>query len=32
MQRGAPVGILRLAKVTSPNMALLHGWLDGRWN
>jgi dTDP-4-dehydrorhamnose reductase len=22
------VGILRLAKVTSPNMALLHGWLD----
>ena len=28
MERGAPVGILRLAKVTSPNMALLHGWLD----
>jgi dTDP-4-dehydrorhamnose reductase len=28
MQREAPIGILRLAKVTSLEMPLLHGWLD----
>ena len=28
MQGGAPVAILRLAKVASANMPLLHGWLD----
>jgi dTDP-4-dehydrorhamnose reductase len=28
MDRGAPVGILRLAKVVSPNMKLMHGWID----
>jgi dTDP-4-dehydrorhamnose reductase len=27
MLRGAPIGILRLAKVVSANMPLLHGWL-----
>ena len=27
MRQGAPVGILRLAKVVSPDMPLLHGWL-----
>jgi len=26
MLRGAPIGILRLAKVVSPHMALLHDW------
>lgn len=26
--QGAPAAILRLAKVVSPNMPLLHGWLD----
>lgn len=28
MDRGAPVGILRLAKVMSPDMPLVHGWID----
>ena len=28
MDRGAPVGILRLAKVVSPDMKLMHGWID----
>ena len=28
MARGAPVAILRLAKVVSPEMALVHGWID----
>jgi dTDP-4-dehydrorhamnose reductase len=28
MLRGAPIGILRLAKVVSANMPLLHGWLQ----
>jgi dTDP-4-dehydrorhamnose reductase len=28
MDRGAPVGILRLAKVVSPDMPLMHGWID----
>jgi dTDP-4-dehydrorhamnose reductase len=28
MDDGASVAILRLAKVTSPRMQLLHGWLD----
>jgi dTDP-4-dehydrorhamnose reductase len=28
MQGGAPVGILRLAKVVSPGMALLRGWVE----
>lgn len=28
MARGAPVGILRLAKVVSPRMALLQRWID----
>ena len=28
MDDGAPVAILRLAKVTSPQMPLLHAWLD----
>ncbi len=27
MRRGAPVAILRLAKVVSPDMPLLHGWV-----
>jgi dTDP-4-dehydrorhamnose reductase len=27
MLRGAPIGILRLAKVVSANMPLLHGWV-----
>jgi dTDP-4-dehydrorhamnose reductase len=27
MLRGAPIGILRLAKVVSANMQLLHGWV-----
>lgn len=26
--RGAPAGILRLAKVVSPNMPLIHGWIE----
>jgi len=28
MRRGAPVGILRLAKVVSRDMALIHGWIE----
>jgi dTDP-4-dehydrorhamnose reductase len=28
MGRGAPVAILRLAKVVSPDMALVRGWID----
>jgi dTDP-4-dehydrorhamnose reductase len=28
MARGAPVAILRLAKVASPGMALIKGWVD----
>jgi dTDP-4-dehydrorhamnose reductase len=28
MDRGAPVGILRLAKVVSPGMKLVHDWID----
>jgi dTDP-4-dehydrorhamnose reductase len=28
MDRGAPVGILRLAKVVSPGMELMHYWID----
>ena len=28
MQRGAPVAILRLAKVVSPGMALIDGWVE----
>ena len=28
MARGAPVSILRLAKVVSTNMPLIHGWVD----
>jgi len=28
MERGAPIGILRLAKVLTPTMPLLRGWLE----
>ena len=28
MERGAPIAILRLAKVLSPTMALLRGWVE----
>jgi dTDP-4-dehydrorhamnose reductase len=28
MNKGAPVAILRLAKVVSPDMALVRGWID----
>lgn len=28
MEQGAPVGVLRLAKVVSPDMPLIRGWID----
>jgi len=28
MKRGAPISILRLAKVVSPDMPLIHAWVD----
>ncbi len=28
MARGAPLGVLRLSKVMSPNMALIRGWIN----